>query len=153
LLVRLAATSLFWLPSLADLADRYLLAKELQADRVAAGRTSPRALATALGRVAARPAPAGAIGLGELAGARIDRLADPAAPLAGGWSRRRLALTISAVGASIAAGTFPVRLDSPACAWLHLFDAGNTVAAIAAPCLLAVIAVAVTARRRRSALR
>lgn len=154
LLARLAAASFFWLPTLSDLADRYLLAKELHADRVAAARTSPRALAAALGQVAARPVPAGAVGLGELAGARIGRLADPAAPLAGSWSGKRLALTAAAIAAGVVVASFPVRLDLSACARVGPLlatvapegAAGLVVAVVL--CSLVLLMLAHTARRR-----
>lgn len=154
LLVRLVAASFFWLPVLADLADRYLLVKELQADQVAANRTSRRALAAALGQVAARPAPAGAVGLGELAGARIERLADPAAPLAAGWRRSRVALTATSIVASAAVASVPVRLNPAVCARLRLLLAGvapHGLAGLAAAtvlCSLLALVLAVGARRR-----
>lgn len=152
LLVRLAAASFFWLPALADLADRYLLAKELQADRIAASRTSRRALAAALGHVAG-PAPAGAVGLGELVGTRIDRLVDPTAALAAGWRRSRLAGTAASIGVSATLASFPVRLDPAACARLRLLLAGVVpaglygVAAAVMLCSLLALALAKAAHQ------
>jgi Zn-dependent protease with chaperone function len=74
LLARLAARTFFWLPALSALLDRYLLAKELAADREAIARTSRPALAGALSQVLAEPTPAGAVGLAEFAAARVDRI-------------------------------------------------------------------------------
>lgn len=76
---RLAATAFFWLPLLRDLLERYLLAKELAADRLAIRQVGLPALAGAL--FAAAPAPTGALGLTDLASARVARLADPQAKL------------------------------------------------------------------------
>lgn len=81
LLARLAARTFFWLPALGALLDRYLLVKELAADREAIARTSRPALAGALSQVLAEPTPAGAVGMSEFADARVDHLFEPAARL------------------------------------------------------------------------
>ncbi len=94
LLARLAAASFFWLPALGDLHDRYLLVKELAADRLAVAHTSPAALAGALLAVS-EPVP-GTVGLADAATARIDRLVDPAAKLPPVFRRRALAATAAA---------------------------------------------------------
>lgn len=110
LVARLAASTLFWLPILTDLLDRYLLVKELAADRLAARRTSEHALAGALHEVAGTPTPVAAVGLAEFAAARIDRLFDPGAGLPPLWRRSRLALSIlAAIGMSVIAAA-PGRL-------------------------------------------
>lgn len=110
LVARLAASTLFWLPILSDLLDRYLLVKELAADRLAVRRTSERALAGALHEVAGTPTPVAAVGLAEFAAARIDRLFDPNAGLPPLWRRSRLAFSIFAtIGVSVIAAA-PGRL-------------------------------------------
>ncbi|MGH3114783.1 MAG: M56 family metallopeptidase, partial [Gaiellaceae bacterium] len=81
LLARLAARTFFWLPALGALLDRYLLVKELAADREAIARTSRPALAGALSQVLAQPTPAGAVGMAEFAAARVDRVFEPEARL------------------------------------------------------------------------
>jgi len=127
LLARLAAASFFWLPALADLCDRYLLVKELEADRQAAGRTSQQALAGALLQVAPQPVPAGAVGLGELAAARVDRLLDPAAPLPPLWRRSRLLLSAAGISALAGVAAFPARLDLSACTHLRSMLASTSL--------------------------
>lgn len=102
LIARIAASTFFWLPLLADLLDRYLLVKELAADRLAATRTSRDALAGALHEVAETPTPIGAVGLAEHAAIRVDRLFDARAALPPLWRRRRLGLSAAAV-ATVAA--------------------------------------------------
>jgi Zn-dependent protease with chaperone function len=90
-IARLAASTFFWLPLLADLLERYLLAKELTADRLAARKAGVAALAGALS--AAVPSPAATAGLADFASARIQRLFDPDAELPQLFSRRRLVLS------------------------------------------------------------
>jgi hypothetical protein len=80
-IARVAARALFWLPVLQDLADRYVLLIEVEADRAAAGRTSRSALAGALLEVLGTPRVTGAVGLADFAEARVDRLVDPDADL------------------------------------------------------------------------
>src|SRR5439155_9434645 len=70
LLARLATSAFFWIPALRDLLERYLLAKEVAADRHAAARTSRRALAGALHEVIGHPTPQGAVGFADAAAAR-----------------------------------------------------------------------------------
>lgn len=116
LAARLAAASFAWLPALKDLCDRYMLLGELDADRLAVQWTSRRALAAALFEVGATPVPAGAIGLGESADARVDRLLDPAATLPPLWRRSRIVASALSVIALTSAMAIPVRLDLSACA-------------------------------------
>lgn len=98
LVAGIAARTFFWMPLLGDLLERYLLVKELDADRRSTARTSRSALAGALTEVACQPTPNGAVGLAEFAAARIDRLFDPAAPLPRLFRARSIALTSLAVG-------------------------------------------------------
>lgn len=94
LLARLAASTFFWIPALRDLLDRYLLTKELAADRLAVRQTSRNALAGALLHVSGQPPIKGAVGLSDFAAPRIDRLFDPDAQLPPLFGRHRLAMTI-----------------------------------------------------------
>lgn len=73
LLARLAANTFFWIPLLRGLLDRFLLVKEIVADRRAVAHTDTAALAGALYEVASGP-PLASVGAGDLAAARIDRL-------------------------------------------------------------------------------
>ena len=111
LTARLAARSFFWLPILPDLLERYLLVKELDADRIATAKTSRRALAGALCGVLGEPTPAGAVGLGDFAATRVDRLFDPRAPLPP--ITRPLRLLLSAAGLLTVALVlaFPAHVD------------------------------------------
>jgi Zn-dependent protease with chaperone function len=111
LCARLASRTFFWMPVLADVFERYLLVKELDADRLAAARTSRRALAGALYGVLGEPTPAGAIGLADFSGARVDRLFDPRSELPPITTRRRI--VVSAAGAALLAFVlaFPTHLD------------------------------------------
>lgn len=109
LLARLAAQTFFWVPLLRELLERYLLVKELAADREAMAKTSRRALAGALAHVAG-PEPAGAVGLAEFAAARVDRLFDPEAALPRFFRPSRLALSALATGLLVLAVAFPARL-------------------------------------------
>jgi Peptidase family M48 len=111
LTARLATRTFFWLPLLADLFDRYLLVKELQADQLASARTSRRALAGALCAVVTEPTSAGAVGLADHASTRIDRLFDPAAPLLPLTRPRRIALTVVAVMLVAVVFAFPAQLE------------------------------------------
>jgi hypothetical protein len=110
LLARLAANTFFWIPLLRGLLDRFLLVKEIAADRRAVARTSKSALAGALYEVASGPSLA-SVGAGDLAAARIDRLfADETAlpSLFRPWQ-----LIASAVGALALALVlvFPAQID------------------------------------------
>jgi Zn-dependent protease with chaperone function len=110
LLGRLAANTFFWVPALRDLLDRFLLVTEVAADRRALARTSPEALARALYEVASSPMLA-AVGAGDLAAARIERLFEPRVPLPP--LLRRLHLLVSAAGgaALAVALAFPAQLE------------------------------------------
>jgi membrane protein implicated in regulation of membrane protease activity len=110
LLARLAASTFFWLPMLRDLFDRYTLVRELDADRLAARRTSTGALAGALHEVITGPRVAGAVGFADFAAARVDRLLDPAVPLPSLFTRTRLALSIGAVALLGVAFTYPANV-------------------------------------------
>lgn len=107
LLARLAASSFFWLPTLRDLRDRYLLVKEIAADRLAAARTSRRALAGALLAVA-EPVP-GTVGIADAAALRAERLLDPAAKLPPLLRRGRL--LASALAAALLAFLLHTRVS------------------------------------------
>lgn len=111
LIARLAAQTFFWIPALRELLDRYLLVKELAADRLAAGRTSRRALAGALSQVAGQPTPAAAVGLAEFAAARIDRLFDPAAELPPLFRPSRLIVSLAAAASLLFLVTWPGKLQ------------------------------------------
>ena len=111
LTARIGARTFFWVPLLADLLDRYLLVKELEADRLAAVKTSRRALAGALCEVVGHPTPAGAVGLADYAAARVDRLFDPHAPLPPLARPRQIALSILAAVFVAAALAFPAQAD------------------------------------------
>ena len=107
LLARLAARTFFWLPALSALLDRYLLVKEIAADREAVARTSRPALAGALAQVLAQPTPSGAVGIGEYAAARVDRLFDPEARLP------RLVRPWQLLASTLAAGSLGLALAFP----------------------------------------
>lgn len=111
LTARLAAHTFFWMPILVDLLERYLLVKELDADRLATAKTSRHALAGALCGVLGQPTPAGAVGLADYAGARVDRLFDPYAPLPP--TTRPIRVVVSAAGATVLAVVlaFPAQID------------------------------------------
>lgn len=111
LAARLAAQTFFWVPLLRELLERYLLVKELAADREAVAKTSRRALAGALAQVVA-PAPAGAVGIAEFAAARVDRLFDAEAALPRFFRPSRLALSALAAGLLVLAVAFPARLGA-----------------------------------------
>lgn len=112
LLARLTVRTFFWMPLLGELLDRYVLAKELDADRRATTNTSRSALAGALTEVAGQATPAAAVGLAEFSAARIDRLFDPAAPLPRLFRIRSIVLTSAAVGALLLALAFPATLGT-----------------------------------------
>jgi len=111
LTARLAARTFFWMPILPDLFERYLLVKELEADRLATSKTSCHALAGALCGVLGQPTPAGAIGLADYAGARVDRLFDPRAPLPPTTRPFPLVVTAAGVAALTLVLTFPTHVD------------------------------------------
>ena len=110
LLARLAASTFFWMPVLRDLLERFLLVKEVAADRRAVTRTSRQALAGALYEVASAPSLA-AVGAGDLASARIERLLEHAAPLPQLFRRAHLAASAAGAAALTLALAFPARLD------------------------------------------
>jgi hypothetical protein len=115
----LAARTFFWMPILADLLERYLLVKELEADRLATAKTSRHAVAGALCGVLGQPTPAGAVGLADYACARVDRLFDPRAPLPP--TTRPVRVAASALGV-VTLGlvlTFPTQIDLGESAHLH----------------------------------
>jgi hypothetical protein len=110
LLARFAAQTFFWLPALRALLDRYLLVKELSADREAIARTSRPALAGALSQVLAQSTPAGAVGMSEFAAARVDRLFEPHARLPRLFRPWQLVVSALAGGALALALAFPSTL-------------------------------------------
>jgi Zn-dependent protease with chaperone function len=111
LVARMAAATFFWMPLLRDLLDRYLLTRELAADRLAIARTSPAALAGALCEALAEATPAGALGIGDRAGARIERLFDPGASLPPLFRRRRLAASVAVAAALTVLIALPAQID------------------------------------------
>jgi Zn-dependent protease with chaperone function len=116
---RLSARSLFWVPVLRDLIDRYLLLTELAADRAAVEATSPAALAGALSQVLETPSLAGSVGFADHAAARIDRLFDPHAKLPRLVTPARAALTTLALGVVAALAYSSPRLTSSESTQLH----------------------------------
>lgn len=112
LVARLSARTFFWLPLLGDLLDRYLLAKELDADRRATANTNRRALVGALSEVAGRQTPAAAVGLAEFSAARIDRIFDPASPLPALFRARSVALTAGSLATLLLALALPTTLGA-----------------------------------------
>lgn len=119
LAARLAAQTFFWLPVLDDLLDRYLLVKELEADRFAAQRTSRRALAGALHEVIGASTPAGAVGLADRAASRVDRLFDERAPLPPLTRPLHVLVTGVVTAALVFAVLFPTQLDVGESEHLH----------------------------------
>jgi hypothetical protein len=110
LLTRLAANTFFWVPMLRGLLDRFLLLKEIAADQRAVARTNTAALAGALYEVADGPSPA-AVGAGDLAGARIERLFAPDAslpPLFRSWQIAGSGLGLGALALVLA---LPAQID------------------------------------------
>jgi beta-lactamase regulating signal transducer with metallopeptidase domain len=119
LLARLAASTFFWMPALRDLVDRFLLVKEISADRRAVARTKPDALAGALYEVASAPSLA-AVGVGDFATARIERLFDADAPLPPLFRRSHLAASAVGTVALMLALAFPAQLDLGERTHLHV---------------------------------
>ena len=119
LLGRLATSAFFWIPVLRDLLDRYLLTKELAADRLAADRTSRRALAGALYAVLGHPSPQGAIGFADAAAARVDRLFDPTANLPPFLRTKNVLLSFAGVAALALVLLFHARLELGESTKLH----------------------------------
>lgn len=111
LLARCAVSALFWLPALRDLFERYVLVKEVAADRYAAARTSSAALAGALCAVAGQTSPTGAIGLGELADARVVRLLEPGSRLPRLFRVRRLLISAGVAPLLALPAISPARID------------------------------------------
>ena len=98
-LAHVATQTLFWLPALGDLLDRYVLLSELAADRAAIRATSRSALAGALSEVIdGPPRLAGAVALADFAAPRIDRLFDPRADLPPIFRRSSLLAGLAALG-------------------------------------------------------
>lgn len=116
---QVAVRSLFWVPVLRDLVDRYLLLTELAADRAAVAATSRAALAGALSQALETPKLAGSIGFADHAGARIDRLFDPSARLPRLITPARAALTVLALATTCLLIYSAPRLNSTENAQLH----------------------------------
>ena len=110
LLARIATHTFFWIPLLRALLERFLLVKEITADRRAVQRTSRDALAGALYQVASAPSLA-AVGAGDFAGSRLERLFKPQAPLPPVFRRRCLFVSALGAAAIILTLAFPARLD------------------------------------------
>ena len=107
------------MPLVTDLLQRYLLVKELDADRAAAKQTSPRALAGALCQVIGAPTPAGTVGLSDYAAARVDRLFDQGAPLPPLTSPHRIVMSAASAVALMLAVLVPAHLQGGESAHLH----------------------------------
>jgi hypothetical protein len=116
---QVAVRSLFWVPVLRDLVDRYLLLTELAADRAAVAATSRAALAGALSQALETPKLAGSIGFADHAAARIDRLFDPHAKLPRLLTPARVALTAVALAAACVLVYSSPRLNSTENTQLH----------------------------------
>jgi len=110
LLARLAANTFFWIPLLRDLLDRFLLIKEIAADQRAVARTNTSALAGALYEVSSAPTRA-AVGAGDFASARIDRLFRPTTALPPLFQLRRVVASAVGVTALVLTLIFPAQLD------------------------------------------
>jgi len=101
LAARIAAGSLFWVPLLPALRDRYLLLSELAADHAAREGASVGALARALRKAAPELPPRGAIGLADAAAARAARMLDPSSrlpPLLRPWAAAVSAAALASLG-------------------------------------------------------
>jgi hypothetical protein len=116
---RLAVRTLFWVPLLRDLVERYVLLTELEADRAAIAATSRAALAGALSQALATPTIGGSVGLADHAAARIDRLFDARARLPQLIGRARAAGTLLLLGVLAALVHSSTRLSSSESAQLH----------------------------------
>jgi hypothetical protein len=116
---QLAVRTLFWVPVLRDLVDRYLLLTELEADRAAIAATSPAALAGALSQVLETPEIIGSVGLADHGAARVDRLFDARAELPRLITPPRAAATLLAVGTVAALAYSSPRLSSSESVQLH----------------------------------
>ncbi len=106
----LVARTLFWLPCVGDLLERYRLLSEIAADREARSQTSKSALAGALAEVAGEPTPARAVGFADFAEARVDRLFDPAAGLPRAWRPLRVSVSLLLLTAIFLAAVGPAPL-------------------------------------------
>lgn len=153
LLARLAVNAFFWLPALRDLFERYVLVKEVAADRYAAARTSSAALAGALCAVAGQPSPTGAIGLGELADARVFRLLEPGSRLPSLFRVGRLVISLGVAPLLALPAIFPARIDLSQTASLRgmlLSSSVHGLAGMAAAslCNLAILAALFVLARR-----
>lgn len=100
-IARAVPAAFFFLPVLGDLRDRYILGRELAADRRAAARCGVQPLASALARAtmtppALQPAAGAALGGGQLR-ARVEQLETGVAPAPGPISR--LVAGVSALSA------------------------------------------------------
>ena len=116
---RLAVRTLFWVPLLRDLVERYVLLTELEADRAAIAATSRAALAGALSEAVETPAISGSVGLADHAAARIDRLFDARTRLPQLISPARAAATLLLLGTLAAFVHASTRLSAGESAQLH----------------------------------
>jgi Zn-dependent protease with chaperone function len=110
LVARLASNTFFWIPLLRDLLDRFLLVKEIAADQRAVAHTERAALVGALYEVASAPSLA-AVGAGDFASARIERLFSPQTALPPLFRRRHAAVSAIGVAALTLTLAFPAQLD------------------------------------------
>jgi beta-lactamase regulating signal transducer with metallopeptidase domain len=155
-LARAVAHSLFWIPALRDLGDRYVLLCELEADRAAIAETGKAALAGALLEVIEAPRLAGAVGLSDFAASRVDRILDPRTSLPPLFRRSSMVATAAAVAGGVLLVLWAGRLGVGESSHLHamaaqllvhrvrdrLLGLGETAALVAA--------VVVAGRRLRS---
>jgi Zn-dependent protease with chaperone function len=119
-----------WLPILTDILDRYVLARELAADRSALTVNGRAALAGALYAVTVpRGEPTGAVGLADVAAARIDRLFDPDARLPPLLTRPRIVATTAVLLGSAAGLASGAHLHLTLFGWIHAALASATTIA------------------------
>lgn len=161
LLGRIASSTFFWIPALHDLFDRYLLVREIAADRLAVRRTSTVALAGALSEVAGTKTPLGAVGLSEHAAARVDRLFDADAPLPLVFRRSRLLASVViltglslliALSGPLSGQHTPYQSWTISTGWIH-GPGGMALGFAANTGLLLLLGYAVRARYRRRSSR
>jgi Zn-dependent protease with chaperone function len=116
---QVAMRTLFWVPLLRDLVERYVLLTELEADRAAMAATSPAALAGALSQALETPATTGSVGLADHAATRIDRLFDARVKLPQLITPARASITLLVLGTLVALVHSSTRLSSGESVQLH----------------------------------
>jgi Zn-dependent protease with chaperone function len=158
LAARAAAAGFFWLPLTRELCERYLVAKELAADRTAVSLIGARPFCSALLKVAA-PAPAGtaSFGAGSLE-RRVEAIlggsAAPA-PLSGKRVGLTLASSLAATALVVWAWTIPTAPTAPSgveamvhSSSVHGFVGMGLLAALNLALFCALSRVATRLRRR-----